>query len=151
MRHEESRTMADLNAAGVICYIQDGKDYLYLLLRSSKHGEWGPPKGHADKGESDIETAARELFEETGLRNIRYVPGYREVLKYTVNKKDKKLSKEVVFFLGEMDGEVQLSEEHTEAHMATLDEIEVMVPHEDLRQLYRTAEAHLKKTPRSRD
>jgi len=138
--------MADLNAAGVVCYTQDKKQFLYLLLRSSKHGEWGPPKGHADDGETDIETAARELYEEAGLRNVRYVHGYREVLRYTVNKKDKKLSKEVVFFLAEMDeGDIKLSHEHTEAHMASLDEVEVMVPHEDLRQLYRVADAHLKK------
>ena len=139
--------MADLMAAGVICFNNDGTQNHYLILRSAKHGEWGPPKGHADKDESDVETALRELHEEAGLRRVEFVPGYRQVLKYTVNRRDKKLSKEVVFFLARMSDEnIALSSEHTEAHMATLDEVEIMVPHEDLRELFRKAEAHLKKT-----
>jgi bis(5'-nucleosidyl)-tetraphosphatase len=139
--------MADLMAAGVICFSNDGTQNHYLILRSSKHGEWGPPKGHADKDENEVETALRELYEESGLRRVEFVPGYKQVLKYTVNRRDKKLSKEVVFFLGRMssDESIALSEEHTEAHMATLDEIEIMVPHEDLRELFRKAETHLKK------
>ena len=138
--------MADLMAAGVLCFTNDGNRNHYLVLRSAKHGEWGPPKGHADKGETDVETALRELYEESGLRRVKFIPGYREVLSYTVNKRDKKLSKEVIFFLASMGDEpITLSGEHTEAHMATLDEIEIMVPHEDLRELFRKAETFLKK------
>ena len=59
--------MADLMAAGVLCFTNDGNRNHYLVLRSAKHGEWGPPKGHADKGETDVETALRETFEEVGL------------------------------------------------------------------------------------
>jgi 8-oxo-dGTP pyrophosphatase MutT (NUDIX family) len=43
-----------------------------LLLRRSKTAKWMPlhyclPGGHAEKGETMIQTAERELFEETGI------------------------------------------------------------------------------------
>ena len=42
-----------------------------LLLRSGtgyKDGEWGPPSGKAEPGETYTEAAIRELAEETGIR-----------------------------------------------------------------------------------
>src|SRR5579862_3627679 len=136
--------MSDLKAAGAVCYLQDKKKIFFLLLRSAKTGEWGPPKGHMDEGETEIETASREIFEEAGVRRASFIPGFREALQYTVEKKGKQLLKETVLFLCRMDSEkVQLSNEHTEAHFATLDEIEVLVPHEDLREAFRKALAHI--------
>ncbi len=133
----------DLKAAGAICFMRDEKDVLFLLLRSSKHGEWGPPKGHAEPGETELETASRELYEEAGLRRVSFDPDFRETICYTVEKKGKKQLKEVVFFLCEISvenvEEVRLSHEHTEAHMATLDELEMMIPFEDLREIFRKA------------
>ena len=59
--------MADINAAGAILYTLDKNVPKYLILRSAHHGEWVPAKGHADEGETEIETAMREIFEETTL------------------------------------------------------------------------------------
>ena len=137
--------MSDLKAAGAICYIQDGKRTLFLILRSSKHGEWGPPKGHADEGETEVETASRELFEEAGIRRARFEPGFREVLNYSVEKKGKTHDKEVIYFLCELETDaVKLSHEHNEAHMATLDEIDVLIPHGDMKNVFHKAMKHIK-------
>ena len=132
--------MAEINAAGAICYLQDGKNTLFLLLRSAKTGEWGPPKGHSEDDETELETAVRELYEEAGVRRVSFTPGFREVLTYTVEKKGSKRVKEVVFFLCQLESDdVRISDEHTEVHFGTVDEIEVLVPHEDLRAVYRKA------------
>ena len=49
--------------------VKDGK--ILLLLRSDKSywrpGIWGPPGGHVDSGETPIQAAVRETFEESGL------------------------------------------------------------------------------------
>jgi bis(5'-nucleosidyl)-tetraphosphatase len=138
--------MPDEKAAGGILYLRDGKKIYYLILRAAKHGEWGPPKGHAETGETEVETATREIYEESGLRHLTFDPGFREVLSYNINKKGTQRTKEVVFFLAETaTDELRLSHEHTEAHMATLDEIENMIVHEDLRELFRKAQKHLAK------
>jgi 8-oxo-dGTP pyrophosphatase MutT (NUDIX family) len=137
--------MADLTAAGAVCYIQDNTRIQYLVMRAAKHGEWGPPKGHSDAGETELETAAREIFEEAGIRAASFLPGFREVLSYTVERKGKRLSKDVIFFLLKLDEPVVvLSEEHTEAHFATIEEVEVLVRHEDLRRVFRNAEAYIR-------
>jgi len=133
--------MSELKAAGAICYLQDGKKTLFLLLRSSKTGEWGPPKGHSEPGETELETASRELYEEAGLRRLTFCPGFRECISYNVEKKGKVRAKEVVFFLCKMDTDtIQLSPEHTEAHLGPLDEIEVLVAHESVREVFRKAQ-----------
>lgn len=41
---------------------------LVLLGKRKDTGRWTLPSGHADEGETMIEAALRELFEETGLR-----------------------------------------------------------------------------------
>jgi len=38
-----------------------------LLVRGRLSKKWSFPKGHCKKGETDLETAERELYEETGL------------------------------------------------------------------------------------
>jgi len=133
--------MSDVKAAGVICFAQEGKKTLFLMLRSSKHGEWGPPKGHAEPGETEIETATREFFEETGLRRISFESGFRESITYNVEKKGNKCLKEVVFFLCRIDPDlVQISAEHSEIHLGTIDEVEVLILHEDVKAVFRRAQ-----------
>jgi 8-oxo-dGTP pyrophosphatase MutT (NUDIX family) len=39
----------------------------WLMLKASKHGEWGFPKGHQDHGETALQTAMRECAEECGI------------------------------------------------------------------------------------
>jgi len=131
----------DAKAAGaIIYYLEKGKP-LFLLLRSAKHGEWGPPKGHSDTGETEMETAIREIFEETGIRRLSFQPGFREALRYEVRKKGQLFHKESVYFLAlvEPDVEVHLSHEHTEAHMASIDEVDVLLNHADLKGIYQKA------------
>ena len=143
--------MAELKAAGAICYLQEGKETLFLILRSSKHGNWGPPKGHAEPGETEMETAVREIYEEVGMRRVRFAPRFRETISYNVQKKDKLISKEVVYFLCEMDSDnINISEEHSEAHLATLDEIEVLIEHEEIRAIFRKALEYVRAASKAR-
>jgi len=137
--------MPDINAAGVIIYLLDKKQPLFLMLRSAKHGEWGPPKGKTQPGETHVETAVREVYEEAGLRRLTFTPGFRETIAYEVEKKGKRASKEVVYFLAQVESDaVELSTEHTEAHLATLEEIEQLAPHENLREVFYKAAEHIK-------
>lgn len=55
---------------GVGCVLLDGKNRVLLGLRKGKHGggTWAFPGGHLEVSESWEACAAREVFEETGLR-----------------------------------------------------------------------------------
>lgn len=49
----------------------NGREYLVVLnKKAGEKSHWGFPKGHCENTENEYETAAREIFEETGLRVI---------------------------------------------------------------------------------
>ncbi|MBI3084599.1 MAG: NUDIX domain-containing protein, partial [candidate division NC10 bacterium] len=84
----------------------------YLLLDYGSH--WDFPKGHIEPGEDPQTTAARELQEETGIRDARIVPGFKESMRYFYRKAGEGMLKVVIFFLAETPtGEVTLSSEHS--------------------------------------
>ena len=55
---------------GIIPIFKNKDGFYVLLVKNSKGGHWGLPKGTPEKDEKPIDTATRELFEETGIKNI---------------------------------------------------------------------------------
>ena len=68
-----------------------------VLLVFHNLGHYGIPKGHVEKGETEEETAIREVKEETNCDAI-IIPGFREVITYSPKPN---VMKDVVFFVGE--------------------------------------------------
>ncbi|MBR5805631.1 MAG: NUDIX domain-containing protein [Oscillospiraceae bacterium] len=66
-----------------------------LLIRHVNGGHWAFPKGHVEKGETEEQTALREILEETGLAVV-LDNRYRQVVSYSP-KKD--VIKDVVYFV----------------------------------------------------
>lgn len=67
------------------------------IVLQKKSNSWSLPKGHIDEGESKIETAKREIYEETGLTELEFI---KELGSYTRGtKKDPSISKKLTFFL----------------------------------------------------
>ena len=66
-----------------------------LLIKHANGGHWSFPKGHMESGETEEETAQREVWEETGI-DIMIDTSFRETVSYSP-KKD--TMKEVVYFL----------------------------------------------------
>ena len=77
-----------------------------------KHSNrWDLPKGHADPGESILDTALRETEEETGIApsKIDSDPDFRHVVEYEVRgKKRGDYLKKVTYFLGYVDRELKV-------------------------------------------
>ncbi|MEK6886311.1 MAG: NUDIX domain-containing protein [Nanoarchaeota archaeon] len=67
----------------------------YLVLKHDA-GHWDFPKGHVEEGESEIETAKREVLEETGIK-VRLFEGFREETTYYPKEG---ILKTVVWFVG---------------------------------------------------
>lgn len=52
---------------GVIPLCKTNEGYQVLVVRNKKGGHWGFPKGTPEDNEAPLETAKRELKEETGI------------------------------------------------------------------------------------
>ena len=87
-----------------------------LLLQhpdGTKAGHWDFPKGHIEIGETEIQTAVRELGEETGITHVHMIPDFSHTISYNLTKKGHKIGKEVTFFIGlTNETHVVLSHEH---------------------------------------
>lgn len=90
--------MAKIESCGFFIY-RDEPSLSFLLMQHPTR--WDLPKGHVDKGETDMECALRELWEETGIPEkcleiddaFRYEQHYTVVLKKFKHKpKRKKLT-----------------------------------------------------------
>lgn len=92
MKHEKS-------CGAVCCSCGEGAPRV-LVIRGRFGGRWAFPKGHVKEGESERETAVREVWEETGAR-IELLPGFREVTTYSPARG---VMKDVVFFAARITG-----------------------------------------------
>jgi tRNA nucleotidyltransferase (CCA-adding enzyme) len=68
----------------------------FLLVKSKDDDHWGFPKGHMEENENELDTALREVYEETGL-NIKIINNFRVETEYFVSTY---VLKKVIYFLG---------------------------------------------------
>lgn len=99
-------------SCGAIVFKKEKNSIKYLLLHYEA-GHWDFPKGNQEKNEKEGQTAAREIKEETGIEDVEFVDGFREIIKYFYKKGEETVYKEVTFFLAQSATEhVKLSFEH---------------------------------------
>ena len=94
--------MTEKSCGTVLFTKKDGKVY-YLLIKStnmSGRSTVGFPKGHVEPGESEIETALRETWEETSI-HAKIVHGFRRETEYRIHGGR---LKRVVYFAASYDG-----------------------------------------------
>ena len=103
--------MPTLRACGVLVFRRDPR-MSFLLLRRPEW--WDLPKGHVDAGESDMECALRELYEETGItaKNIDLDDDFRFQTEYVVHNSrrypNQAARKSVLIFLAWLRNDVPI-------------------------------------------
>lgn len=83
-------------SCGAVIYRKEQNSIYYLVIQHLNEGHWGFPKGHMEEGETERETAIREIKEETGLEVMlehNFITRIHYFLKNGTPK-------EVTFFLG---------------------------------------------------
>jgi len=101
-------------SCGIVLFNSD--EFLLIQHPTKSNGDdghWDFPKGHVEGNETELETAKRELIEETGIAEFRIFNGFRHRIEYNFSKDNRIVSKEVIFFLAESNiKDVKLSSEH---------------------------------------
>ena len=87
-------------SCGVLPYRMVAGQREYLIVFEAFSQCWSLPKGHMEAGETEMETALRELYEETGL-TAQLSPDKTATVEYPISPIARK---QVVFFLGQVSG-----------------------------------------------
>ncbi|MBO5265723.1 MAG: NUDIX domain-containing protein [Ruminiclostridium sp.] len=82
-------------SCGAIVYRKFHGNTEILLIRHIKSGYWSFPKGHVEAGETEAETAMREIKEETNV-DVLIDTGFRETVSFSPRRDT---SKTVVYFV----------------------------------------------------
>lgn len=85
-------------SCGAILLRKDTDCDRVMIIRHKNGGHWSFPKGHVEKGETETETAIREIKEETGYDAI-IDTGFRETVTFSPYEGT---MKDVVYFAGEI-------------------------------------------------
>lgn len=123
-----------------------------LLLKYSDNntqgegGHWDFPKGHVEQNETELETALRELEEETGISKVEIIADFRHSISYTFSRRSESISKEVIFFLAStVEKRVTLSHEHIDYAWLDFNNALEKLTYENARQILKKALPYTKK------
>lgn len=82
-------------SCGAVVFRNTAEGREYLLIRNKRSEHWGFPKGHIEEGETEQQTARREVLEETGL-HIDLLPLFSSRSSYKIQGR---VEKQVTIFL----------------------------------------------------
>jgi bis(5'-nucleosidyl)-tetraphosphatase len=139
-------------SAGAVIFRKENHKIYYLLLNypaishRAEKDYWDFPKGHIEKGENLEDTVKREVFEETGLKDLKILPGFKETIKYFFRFQGKNVLKFVTFLLAETtEKEVQISSEHRGYEWLTFEKALKRLTFENAKEILKKAHQFVEK------
>ena len=134
--------MRYIKSCGFVAYKRTENVNYYLIIKSP-NGDIGFPKGHMEDGESEIDTAHRELKEETGVE-VEVIDGFRRQIEYPLRRVPDAV-KRVIYFLGRCtkDGIVCQEGEVLEAEFVPYAKAVEMLTFNEMKDILREAEEFL--------
>ena len=124
-------------SCGALVVRREADNYYILMIRHKAGGNRSFPKGHVEEGETEYETALREVMEETSSR-IAIVSDFRATVNY---RPSPGVIKEVVYFLAfTTSADIKAREgEIAEVEWVPLDKAEESLAHENDKTVFRAA------------
>ena len=130
-------------SAGIILFNENQGRKFLLLNYPSKH--WDFVKGKMEEGETFHETALRETDEETGIKDVEFLEGFKEEIEYYFRADNQDIHKKVIFFLGKTKTtNIFLSHEHLDFIWLDFDNALNKITYHNAKNLLRKSEEFLK-------
>lgn len=136
-----AKTLTKEKSCGAIVYRID-KEIEFLIIQQQS-GHYGFPKGHVENNETELETALREIKEETNL-DVEIDTNFRVVSTYSPCPH---VIKDVVFFVAKpITHHIKLQEnEVANALWCKADDALTLLTHEDNRRILKAANEYIRK------
>ena len=117
-----------------------------ILLLQYPQGHWDFPKGHVEESDDNrLSTAARELKEETGITDGRFIEDFEYRTSYNFRHKGKRIDKQVFWYIAETETmAVKISHEHQEHLWLDWEGAMRQLTHEESKGVLAAAHAHMK-------
>ena len=129
---------------GAVVINHENGETRYLLI-ANPEGIWGFPKGHMEAGETERETALREIREETGL-DVHFLGSFRAADAHTLARKGRPdVTKQITYFLAEYKGQSFRPQpgEISQIRLMTFEEALDAFHYESSKRILREAAAYL--------
>jgi len=113
----------------------------YVLVSNEGRNNCALPKGRVEPGETEKETALREVWEETNI-HAELIGDFRTKIEYIMPKGD---LKQVVIFIARYENQTPKlnPDEHDEIMVLPLEEALEAISWDDMREVLRAADAYL--------
>ena len=124
-------------SCGALVVRREEDQFYILMIRHKAGGNRSFPKGHVEEGETEYETALREVMEETSSR-IAIVSDFRATVNY---RPSPGVMKEVVYFLAfTTSADIKAREgEIAEVEWVPLEKAEESLAHDNDKTVFRAA------------
>ena len=121
---------------GIIVFADDGNRDFVLLVQHRYGKHWSFPKGHMQKGETERDTAVREVSEETGLA-VEINTGFRYSQEYSYGN----IYKIVKYFASKhkMENLTKQEEEIADIMWCDIREADNIITYDDDKKMLKTA------------
>ena len=129
-------------SCGAVVFTRANGEIRYVLAQNLE-GYYGFPKGHVEAGETEEQTALREIREEVGLQP-RLLKGFRMVSEHPLPRKPDVI-KQFVYFLAEYENQriAYQPEELLSAPLVSFEEAMNLFVFENNKQILKEAHAFL--------
>jgi len=99
-------------SAGIVLFRTTPKRKYLVLLGKFRRKYTDIPKGMIEAGETPLQTAKREVEEETGITDVNIIPGFQDSVSFRYTWEGQPVRKKVIYFVGETKtSEVVLEED----------------------------------------
>lgn len=139
-------------SAGLIIYKKEkdrsGKTEIKYLLLYHGNGYWNFPKGKLEQGEISIQTALREVTEETGIpvQSLKIERNFKITDKYFYWRERKNIFKIVIFYLAKAENpQVKISYEHEGYGWFLHRDAQKLLKHQNSKEMLKKANDFLKR------
>ena len=126
--------------AGGIIINNNGK----VVVVNQNHDSWSLPKGHVDDGETLLDAAIREIYEETGIQNPKFIKPIGSFGRYRIGldgNDDLSHYKTIHIFLFESNQAklIPIDKNNPEAKWLTYKEAEKILTHPNDKKFFKEA------------